>query len=399
MIDEAASLSTETLLVRASELVLRVGDADKLQIETPDGCFAIAPLALGVLAAFEHPARLGDVLSQFEARGPEHFIEASSAVVQLHRAGVLHEPGARAAARMEHFVSPSIQASMLADPARTNGYLTALRTLVRPNDVVLDIGTGTGILATCAALAGARRIYAIESSGIATAAARVFDANRVNVELFRERSTRVTLPERATLLVTEIIGNEPFHEDILEVVEDARCRLLTSDARIIPSRIEVFAVPVDISRELLGAHAFLPEDLETHRKAYGVDLSPLVSHRIPPTQPILLSAAEASSLVRAGDPAMIVDVDLQASFETRQERTVTAALTRATKHLGVLVAFRATLAPGNTLAPSLFEIDPLTSWRLPLWPAWDHLALPAGTRIAVDYRYVAGRTTLHVRPA
>ena len=56
---------------------------------------------------------------------------------------------------------------MLADQRRTSRYLAAIRRAVRSDDVVLDLGTGTGILAIAAAQAGARRVFAIERSGIA----------------------------------------------------------------------------------------------------------------------------------------------------------------------------------------------------------------------------------------
>ena len=40
---------------------------------------------------------------------------------------------------------------MLDDRRRTEGFLAAIRQVVRPGDVVVDIGTGTTVLATAAA--------------------------------------------------------------------------------------------------------------------------------------------------------------------------------------------------------------------------------------------------------
>jgi predicted RNA methylase len=54
---------------------------------------------------------------------------------------------------------------MLRDQRRTKSFLEAVRNVVSPGDVVIDIGTGTGILAAAAAQAGARHVYAVEIGG------------------------------------------------------------------------------------------------------------------------------------------------------------------------------------------------------------------------------------------
>ena len=64
---------------------------------------------------------------------------------------------------------------MLNDRARTDAFIRAIEATVRPGDVVVDLGTGTGVLALAAARAGARRVYAIEASGVGRAARSVFE--------------------------------------------------------------------------------------------------------------------------------------------------------------------------------------------------------------------------------
>ena len=64
------------------------------------------------------------------------------------------------------------------------------------------------------------------------------------VTLIRGWSRQIELPEPANLLVAEVIGNEPFEEEILETTLDARLRLLKPGARLIPHALELMARPL-----------------------------------------------------------------------------------------------------------------------------------------------------------
>ena len=90
--------------------------------------------------------------------------------------------------------------------------------------MVVDIGTGTVVLAVAAAKAGARKVYAIEQRRLALTAKEIFKANGVEhiVELIQGWSTDISLPEKAHVIITETIGNRIFDENILRIVEDAK---------------------------------------------------------------------------------------------------------------------------------------------------------------------------------
>src|SRR5688500_18130745 len=115
---------------------------------------------------------------------------------------------------------------MVADRPRTDAFAAAIREVVRPTDVVLDVGTGTGILAMLAARAGARKVYAVDQSDIADAAARLVVENRLadRVEVIKGQASELQLPEKADVLISEWLGHVAFVEGMLPDVLSARNR-------------------------------------------------------------------------------------------------------------------------------------------------------------------------------
>ena len=68
--------------------------------------------------------------------------------------------------------------NMIADRLRIEAFAQGLRRAVRPGMVVMDIGTGPGIMAILACQLGASRVYAIESSEVIAVAREIAVANR-----------------------------------------------------------------------------------------------------------------------------------------------------------------------------------------------------------------------------
>src|SRR5579871_1066369 len=100
---------------------------------------------------------------------------------------------------------------MVADGGRTTAYLEALKNSVGPESVVLDIGTGTGILAILAARLGAKKVYAVEADGIIDSARRLAEANGLaeGIEFIHGISAKVDLPERVDVIVSDLQGALP----------------------------------------------------------------------------------------------------------------------------------------------------------------------------------------------
>jgi len=138
--------------------------------------------------------------------------------------------------------------SLLAEKGRCKNYRRAIFNTVRPNDIVVDIGCGTGILAFFACQAGAKKVYAIEVEKIVDLAKRVSQKNRFQdrIVFLNDLSYHVKLPERADVLVTETFDTFGTNGGLLNLVIDARQRFLKRSGRIIPRLIHLFVVPVEL---------------------------------------------------------------------------------------------------------------------------------------------------------
>ena len=66
---------------------------------------------------------------------------------------------------------------MIADNARMDAYVEALRRAVGSDSVVVDIGAGTGVFSLLACQFGARRVYAIEPAVAIQVAREIAAAN------------------------------------------------------------------------------------------------------------------------------------------------------------------------------------------------------------------------------
>jgi protein arginine N-methyltransferase 1 len=125
---------------------------------------------------------------------------------------------------------------MIGDAVRMNAYVDALRHAVKPSSVVLDIGTGTGIFALLACRFGASHVYAVEPDDAIDVAREIALANGYadRIEFIQDISTKISLPEKADVIISDLRGVLPlFQRHILSVV-DARERLLAPEGVLIP---------------------------------------------------------------------------------------------------------------------------------------------------------------------
>lgn len=136
---------------------------------------------------------------------------------------------------------------MLNDEIRMSAYKTAIKEVVKPNYVVVDIGTGTGILAQWALEAGAKKVYGIDVNKkiLTLAEKRIEKANLKDKFIpVNKISYEAELPEKAEVVLSEILGNLGDNEDMTPILDDARKRFLQNNGVFLPKQIKTYLVPV-----------------------------------------------------------------------------------------------------------------------------------------------------------
>jgi type I protein arginine methyltransferase len=137
---------------------------------------------------------------------------------------------------------------MILDRGRMDAYVRALRQSVKPGSVVVDLGCGPGLFALMAAELGARRVFAIDPSNLIQVAR---DAAREHgfgdrIEFIQESSTKISLPERADVIVSDLRGVLPWFAHHIGSIVDARTRFLAPGGILIPRCDKAWAAIVEV---------------------------------------------------------------------------------------------------------------------------------------------------------
>jgi len=134
-----------------------------------------------------------------------------------------------------------IHEEMLKDEVRTKSYRNAIlqnRHLFK-DKTVLDVGCGTGILSMFAAKSGAKRVFAVDFSDIASSAKQIVKDNRLDhvVEVIQGRIEEVVLPVATVdVIISEWMGYCLLYEAMLNSVLIARDKWLVPGGIIMPDR-------------------------------------------------------------------------------------------------------------------------------------------------------------------
>lgn len=141
----------------------------------------------------------------------------------------------------------------LADQVKLDRYRTAIEQLVRADQMVLDLGCGTGILGLMALQAGARKVIFVDGGPVIEIARRtILDAGFGDkAEFHQNKSFELTLKDPIDIAICDHIGYFGFDYGVIDLLADARQRFLKPDGVVVPAEIQLQLAPIEseVSRQ------------------------------------------------------------------------------------------------------------------------------------------------------
>ncbi|KAG1330095.1 protein arginine N-methyltransferase PRMT10 [Cocos nucifera] len=301
------------------------------------------------------------------------------------------------------------QKEMLSDRVRMDAYYNAVFQNKHHfrGKVVLDVGTGSGILAIWCAQAGAKKVYAVEATKMSDHARELVKANNVDdiVEVIEGSMEEVILPEKVDVIISEWMGYFLLRESMFDSVICARDRWLKPDGIMYPSHARMWIAPI---RSSLGDQKMndlecamndwynFAEVTETH---YGVNMNALTKPYHEEHEKYYLKTSLWNNLHPnqvIGTPAIIKEIDcLMATVDEIRDVTSKFSLsinmdrTRLSGFAGWFdVHFR-----GSMQNPAMHEIelttapsiDNTTHWGQQVFLLYPPLRVNEGDRLMISF--------------
>lgn len=275
-----------------------------------------------------------------------------------------------------------VHRTMICDRVRTEAFRRAIDALVRPGDVVLDVGAGSGILSLFAARAGAARVYAVEATTIAVVAEQLAAANGVSdiVRVIEGDVLDVELTEKVDVIVSEWLGGFGIDEGMLVPVIAARDRWLKPDGTMIPESVTAWTALVE-DRYIGEALQCLSDN------PYGLRLDSLIEMTV---NEIIYSGTFrhlATGDQRSGPSALWTTKAKRITIEAARGPHEAETLLPIHDHgcaNALALWFSTELAPGISL--SVGPGDPPTHWGMTTAPLRAPVELTPGTAIRARVR-------------
>lgn len=271
---------------------------------------------------------------------------------------------------------PSIHNNMLYDENRVNRYRDAIFRTVKEGDVVLDVGTGTGILSFLCLQAGAKRVHAVDRSPVIRWAQELAESNGFSDRIvFHPKDSReVEIDEKVDVIVSELIGHMAFEEGMVESITHAKEKFLKPGGLLIPQAVTLFAAPV-------WERVVYRECIDGWKPINGIDYSVM---RAKAVQTSYVTRVAESDIMAEQQPVFSVDFSLDnLSRESHSSRTF--AVRRDGEVNGVAFWFQSALTETVQLSSGPWS---KTHWKQCFSPFPAPLAVSAGELLEMNFTMV-----------
>ena len=230
--------------------------------------------------------------------------------------------------------------AMIADKARMQAYEAALRRVVGPDSVVLDLGSGSGIMAFLACRLGVRQVIAVEPDNVVQLARQIAAANGwgTRIEFLQGLSTTVEPPRRCDVVVSDLRGVLPLFARHVPTIVDVRERWLVKGGIQVPQQDSIFAAVIE-SQSVWDNH------FHGWTSDMGVDFSPALQVR---SGCIAKVALERKTLLT--EPALWASIDYQTVTSPNHDGRLSWKAHRDGTGHGIVLWFESVLTDGVTLS-------------------------------------------------
>lgn len=227
----------------------------------------------------------------------------------------------------------SFHQALITDRRRLNAFCRAVRGAVQPDDLVMDVGVGTGVLSMAALQAGARKVVCIDEDDIILFTRDIFRRNNCQRKTQLVRGNILQLRFSGTppdIVVAELLGSFALGENITEVMFHL-LRQFPSLTRTVPDWFELIIAPVEdkyFNRAIREFEEPLP----------GMDLTPLA---YPALNNVYVRNVNKNMLL--APPAVLTHIRLVDLVSPDVKESVTCTVNKAGTIHGVAGWFRSGL--------------------------------------------------------
>eukprot|EP00920_Eleutheroschizon_duboscqi_P015883 GHVT01037326.1.p1 GENE.GHVT01037326.1~~GHVT01037326.1.p1 ORF type:complete len:380 (+),score=60.83 GHVT01037326.1:716-1855(+) len=197
-----------------------------------------------------------------------------------------------------------IHEEMLKDSVRTGAYQRAIENNAHlfKGKIVLDVGSGTGILCLFAARAGAAHVYGIECTQMVDIATKIANTNGYGdrITYIQGKAEDVTLPvEKVDILLSEWMGYFLLYESMLDTVLFCRDKWLKPEGLIFPDKASIHIAGIEDAE-------YKQEKIGYWSRVYGFDYSCV--QKCVMEEPIVDTVEEAAITTTA---SCVLELDLK----------------------------------------------------------------------------------------